>query len=388
MQKLNKVTLRDGTISWEVRVRQGGRGSRQLRRRFDSAKEARAFLDSFGEDRKRLEGSVVELGSFHGTTFERESENWLADLKLRSSAGHYRRCEEMIKDFNQSFGRLEPNKITVEFLSVLQKKLKDREGYRRKKVWSNGTVNLYIGCIVAVLNFSVRQRRIPFNPASGYRKLPKNSPEMLFWSEKEARSFLRWASAKYDQPDIEGRKSRKNYIVYLLALNTGLRAGEIWGLKIGDLCFDKNGAGDTIFVRRQLSVLTREFAPLKGELKANRDKSRHVPCPPDLRREIELYVGHNKLDSNNLLISMYGRPVHHDSFNDKFLRDLALWKGRKIRFHDLRHTAATLMLSKGVDVKTVKEILGHEDISTTMKYVHMVGDRIKEVSRLFAICPA
>jgi site-specific recombinase XerD len=46
------------------------------------------------------------------------------------------------------------------------------------------------------------------------------------------------------------------------------------------------------------------------------------------------------------------------------------------------------MLAKGVDVKTVKEILGHEDISTTMKYVHLVGDRIKQVSRSFSIRPA
>lgn len=72
---------------------------------------------------------------------------------------------------------------------------------------------------------------------------------------------------------------------------------------------------------------------------------------------------------------------------DRFERDVKSWEGRRIRFHDLRHTAATLMLSKGIDVKTVSEILGHEDISTTMRYVHLLGKRIKQVSQTFAIRP-
>lgn len=72
---------------------------------------------------------------------------------------------------------------------------------------------------------------------------------------------------------------------------------------------------------------------------------------------------------------------------DRFNRDQNQWGDQRIRFHDLRHTAATLMLSHGVDIKSVQEILGHENITTTMIYVHMLGNRIKEISKMHSITP-
>ena len=56
-----------------------------------------------------------------------------------------------------------------------------------------------------------------------------------------------------------------------------------------------------------------------------------------------------------------------------------------IRFHDLRHTATTLMISRGIDIKTVKEVCGHADISTTMNYVHMVAGSVERLSEIFVI---
>ena len=67
---------------------------------------------------------------------------------------------------------------------------------------------------------------------------------------------------------------------------------------------------------------------------------------------------------------------------------MSLWGGRRIRFHDLRHTATTLMIGNGVDLKTVKEICGHKDIATTMGYTHLLGDNLKNVARSFSIKPS
>ena len=79
--------------------------------------------------------------------------------------------------------------------------------------------------------------------------------------------------------------------------------------------------------------------------------------------------------------------MDHRAFSRRFERDIKRWGGKHIRFHDLRHTAATLMLSKGIDVKTVSEILGHEGLLTTMRYVHLIGGKIKAVSQSFCIRP-
>jgi integrase len=156
----------------------------------------------------------------------------------------------------------------------------------------------------------------------------------------------------------KSRKARRNYVAYLLALNTGMRAGEIWGLKPRDLSLSADG--DTIFVRRQFHGIERKFTLLKGARKTGKDKSRHVPCAPILRNELRALIEHNQTGPDEPIFQTpFGNPIHHDCFADLFARDLKKWGGRRIRFHDLRHTAATLMLAKGVDVKTVSEILGH-----------------------------
>jgi integrase len=213
---------------------------------------------------------------------------------------------------------------------------------------------------------------------------------MLFWSEEEASSFLAFASERYCDLSNKRRDfGRKNYIAYLTALNTGARAGELWGLKPSDLIFNEDGMGSTIFIRRQFNAVTKSYGPLKGELSTDSDKSRHVPCGKELREELEALIRHNKTRLDQPLFqSSLGKPITHKAFADKFERDVALWGGRRIRFHDLRHTAATLMLAKGIDVKTVSEILGHEDLETTLIYVHLLGNRIKQVSDLFFVRPA
>ena len=81
------------------------------------------------------------------------------------------------------------------------------------------------------------------------------------------------------------------------------------------------------------------------------------------------------------------KPIDHDNFRRIFTRDLKAFNGKMIRMHDLRHTAATLLISSGVDLKTVQSILGHEDIKTTMNYVHLLGDSVAKVAMSFEIMP-
>ena len=83
-----------------------------------------------------------------------------------------------------------------------------------------------------------------------------------------------------------------------------------------------------------------------------------------------------------------GLPVCHDNFSDRqFGKDVEAWGGKRIRFHDLRHTSTTLMISNGIDIKTVKEICGHADITTTMNYVHMLSGSVANVSKVFSLKP-
>ncbi|MDZ4083130.1 MAG: tyrosine-type recombinase/integrase, partial [Bdellovibrionales bacterium] len=167
------------------------------------------------------------------------------------------------------------------------------------------------------------------------------------------------------------------YVVYLLALNTAMRAGEIWGLKPSDLSRD----GRSIQVRRQFNRVTLEMAPTKSK------KSRLAPLNDELREEIEHLIKTKSIEADEtIFMNELRNPVCHENFvKRQFLVDVKAWGGRSIRFHDLRHSATTMMIAGGIDLKTVKEICGHADIATTMTYVHLISGAVERVAQVFSV---
>jgi integrase len=226
-----------------------------------------------------------------------------------------------------------------------------------------------------VLNFSVRHRRIAYNPAAGFRKLPETREDMKFWERLEAETFL----TKMSEKCPPGSEARWIYVVYLLALNTGLRAGEVWGLQPQDIVYD----GELLHIRRRWDLITRDFRPPKGKV------SRFVPCNGELRSELTRLIADRKIpDTETIFQSQNGTPICQDNFYDRIFKpDVVAGEVKDVRFHDLRHTATTLMIAEGLDIKTVQEICGHKDISTTMKYVHLLGDSIRKAASRFSIKP-
>ena len=163
-----------------------------------------------------------------------------------------------------------PDRFNPVFLSGLQKQLKGtsflktelsvNEKTKAKRISdlsnepaetlrypSNATVNRKIEVVTSIMSYSAKQRRIPFNPCANFTKLPDVSSEMGFWERSEAEAFLKFANGKYPP----GTPERWKYVVYLVALNCALRAGEVWGLQPRDIKSD-----GTLFVRRQFERVT------------------------------------------------------------------------------------------------------------------------------------
>lgn len=294
-----------------------------------------------------------------------EAQNWLRNGKLHFSASHLVRVTAILKELDREFGKMPLAALTPDVLSKYQQS-------ERAKGLKSATVNRKTEVVMAVLNFAVKQRRIAYNPCVGFQKFRSERLEMRFWTEQEVASFLEYT----DRMHFFGGESRWVHIVYLLAICSGLRAGEIWGLKAQDISPD----GKVIRVQRQYNRVTKEMCLTKSR------KSRTVPCPQFLHFELVSWIQREKILGDQTLFSnRQGKPICHDNFADRnFAKDLEAWGGKRIRFHDLRHTATTLLISKGVDIKTVKEICGHSDISTTMNYIHLVGGSIERVSEMYS----
>ncbi len=165
--------------------------------------------------------------------------------------------------------------------------------------------------------------------------------------------------------------------LYHLAVTTGLRLGELLGLKWGDLEWDNK----RLQIRRQLQRIPHQglvFAELKsksskraialGSLSIAKLKTHQ-----EMQQEAKLAKGDIWQENDLLFPSTKGSPHEPRNLQRHFENLLEKIELPKIRFHDLRHTAATLMFKQGVHPKVVQERLGHSSISLTLDtYSHVI----------------
>lgn len=361
---IRQIKMENGESKWEVYVCIRGRGSRRLRRRFKRKSDAEAFLLDF-KARRRGNSSRID---FEETNFKAEAQYWLKCKYERLSPGHLKRAEGVLKALLPALGRRNPKDFTPGFLTQIQSDLLAAGS-------KPATVNRKLEIVTSILRFSVRHQRIPYDPTSGFEKLRVNRDEMKFWELSEAQYFLTFADRKYPM----GAKDRWKYVVYLLVINGGLRAAEVWGLKAKDLAFD----GELIVIQRSWNRIRKEFRSTKGKT------NRRIPCNPLLSCELKSILNERNLKPEDLVFrSENNTAIDHDNFRKRvFNVDAEEAKMRPIRFHDLRHTAITLLVSGGVDLVTVQAIAGHKDIHTTMGYTHVIADNIRKVAKTFSITP-
>ena len=197
---------------------------------------------------------------------------------------------------------------------------------------------------------TVRTKQLTNNPVADmeYPKLRKSLPKYL--TLEQSASLLK---------AVSGPNEKRDYAILMLFLNCGIRRSELVGLNISDVYEDR------------IRVVG------KG------NKERFVYFGTSCRKAIDEYlVERNKKilsdnralfgsrDSNRISVTAVHRLVK------KYLT-LAGLDYTQFSAHKLRHTAATMMLSGGVDVKTVQEVLGHENLNTTQIYTHIENTELK-----------
>lgn len=173
------------------------------------------------------------------------------------------------------------------------------------------------------------------------------------------------------------------HIVILLALSTGMRLGEIFGLQWDCVDLEKG----TIFIRRALITGRKlKIGEWLQDPKTQKSK-RQIPLPTEVAEELRRYKAWqaeyiaqlgNKYENNNFVVAnMFGRPVDTSNFTTRHFKSMLLEAGidRSVKFHDLRHTHATLLLLEGINPKIVQERLGHSTVTMTLDtYSHLLPD--------------
>jgi integrase len=178
---------------------------------------------------------------------------------------------------------------------------------------------------------------------------------------------------------FEAAREDRLEALYVTAVTAGLRRGELQGLKWEDV--DLSGVTGTLQVRRTLSEPRGGYifeAPKSGKGRSVRLTRKATAALREHRkRQLEERMQKAGLWREHGLVfpSGIGTPLLGGNLNRAFKATLQCAGLPSIRFHDLRHTCATLLLRQGVNPKYVQELLGHADISITLNvYSHVLPD--------------
>ena len=308
------------------------------------------------------EAQAVDITKAGKYTVGEWMEVWFQDyakIKVRPSS-HQTYQGYIHNHIRPNIGDIPLEKLTSLDLQKFYKKLLvqgrvDRvEAKGQPKGLSAKTVRNIHQILSSALKLAQEQRLILTNPAEGCALPRVEHQEMKTLTTVQLASFFR-----------EARESGV-FELYYLELATGLRRGELLGLKWEDIDLER---GD-LRVRRQVSRINGEVveAPLKMK-----NAYRTLPLAEDtvsVLKEQRKKVG----NSPWVFPSPNGGPISPDSVLHMLHRVLKRAGLPKVRFHDLRHTFATLALQNGVDVKTVSGMLGHFSAGFTLDtYAHITS---------------
>lgn len=207
-----------------------------------------------------------------------------------------------------------------------------------------------------------------------WQLLPRNPAEAVEAPRPERRPMQALPAAELGRIIQEARSTRF-YMGILLAISTGLRRGEVLGLRWSDVDLERRRISVSQAVQRQGAE--NAFVQPKSER-----SRRTVELPPFLVEELRrhkadqaqrrLLLGPDWKDHGLVVDSGDGAPFHPVSLTNAFAR-IVRRLGIRARLHDCRHSFATLLLLNGVHPKIVSEILGHSSTAVTMDvYSHVL----------------
>jgi len=234
---------------------------------------------------------------------------------------------------------------------------------KRSRPLTNATIRRIYATLRNALNDAVGRRLIAFNPAVHVELPVERRTAVIVWTPPQVARFL------------QASKNHRLYALFHLAVMTGMRRGEIAGLRWEDLDLDARYlqvnqqrvriGNRTVIGPPKTKTGTRTVA-LDAVTVAVMQRHR------DAQHE-ESYVWSDRWVSTGYVFTKRdGRPLYPEEINVAFNRLIGLAGLPRIRFHDLRHTSASLALAAGVQMKVVSERLGHSTTGITADlYTHV-----------------
>jgi integrase len=357
-EPIRRVVRPSGLVRWVAVVDVGTRpdGRRvQSKRVFTSRREATAWVAE--SRRNRRDGTTVPERISVQVFLDR----WLsARRSIRPTTT--RNYRDALAPVVRLLGGKQLQSLTNDDLNGVVSWMLT-EGGRQAKGVGPTTVTLTLRVLRRALQDAVRDGLVGQNVVDHVERPRRVTREMSTWSAQEVSTFVRHA------------KEDRYHAAWLLSL-MGMRRGEVLGLRWTDVRLD----GQPHLMIRQSRVLVTSDDIVISPPKTGRGR-RTLPLEPPVAealasfkevqvREAEV-AGAAYQHSGLVVVNELGLPLRPDVYSDRFGRLAAESGLRRIRLHDLRHTALTLMTLRGVPLPVVAAWAGHADAAFTLRvYAH------------------
>ena len=280
-------------------------------------------------------------------TVEQFLQTWLEAKRGALRESTWRRYRELIQvHVNPNIGRRKLARLTPD---QLQRLYTDLQGIR-----SAGTVLKVHRMLHSAFGLAVRWGAVPRNVTELVVAPVRPRHEFETFSADQARMFLKAAS------------SDRLATLYVVAITTGMREGELLGLRWRDVDLERR----TLHLVRRLKNRTSRRAVQLPELAAVALVKHRQLQAGERHRRADRWEDHDLVFPNTV-----GKPMNPSNLLQRHFYPLLERAGLpRIRFHDLRHSCATLLLGEGVHPKIVSELLGHSQIGITLDlYSHVTA---------------
>jgi len=346
---------------WESRIMVDGKRTNKSKSGFKTKKEAEIALQMYETD--FIRGGMIEPSRMLYLDLISE---W-----LETKSSHFNIQTSKVYKTNIK-NRILPN-LGRYRLNDLNKRIIQRFiNELHKEGLSPGTIKKIYNNVRSSLNYALNMNYIPKELTNGITLPREQKKEMNVWSKSEILRFL------------DKNKNHPKFLVFQLAITTGLRRGEILGLRWQDIDFT-----DTkLFVKQTLSSDSKTIltgAKTNSSIRAITliDQSLQLLKEQLLKRK-EYCLANGIIFSKETLIFINenGNPYDTHNLRRTFISMIKKSNVPLIRFHDLRHTHATLLLQENTNVKVISERLGHKSIKITLDtYSHVTPHMQEEVTK-------
>lgn len=283
-----------------------------------------------------------------------------------TAINNYKRLLKYILPY---IGHLKLSKITHIILEEMYKKLK--QGIKGKELSYNSMYDYY-KIINVMFNQAVNWELIDVNPNTKVKKMKKDKTEQKFYDLEQVNKLL----SCLKQENIKYRA------LITLALDSGARRGEICALKWNDLDFNTG----SLKIDNSLKVVKGVVDEKKAKTESSNRIIYLTSATLDVLKEYKEWqdnciknLGKNWKNENRIFTDEFGGYMSPGTCYSIFTKITKKHNLEHIRFHDLRHTSASLLIHKGMNFKAVSQRLGHSNINITNNiYTHIFeSDKIE-----------